>query len=47
MGRRVEDEGESERRSVVGRIGVESSDKITLRENGLTSLGSFVTREPG
>ena len=47
MGRRVEDEGGSERRSVVGRIGVESSDKITLRENGLTSLGSFVTREPG
>ena len=47
MGRRVEDEGRSERHPVVGWIGVESSDKITLRQSGLTSLWSFVTREPG
>ena len=47
MGRRVEDEGESECRPVIGRIGIESSDKITLRESGLTSLRSFVTRKPG
>ena len=47
MGRRVEDEGGSERRPVIGRIGVESSGEITPRESGLTSLGSFVTREPG
>src|SRR5437879_5548151 len=44
MGRRVEDEGESERRPVIGRIGVESLDKITLRESGLTSLGCLRTR---
>jgi hypothetical protein len=47
MGRRVEDEGKSERRPITGRIGVESSDEITPRESGLTSLRSFVTREPG
>ncbi len=47
MGRRVEDEGESERRPVIGRIGVEPSGEITPRESGLTSLGSFVTRKPG
>jgi hypothetical protein len=47
MGRRIEDEGRSERHPVVGWIGVESSDKITLRQSGLTSLWSFVTREPG
>ena len=47
MGRRVEDEGGSEYRSVIGRIGVEPSGEITPRESGLTSLGSFVTREPG
>jgi hypothetical protein len=47
MGRRVEDEGKSERRPVTVRIGVESSDEITPRESGPTSLGSFVTREPG
>jgi hypothetical protein len=29
MGRRVEDEGESERRPVIGRIGVEPSGEIT------------------
>jgi len=47
MGRRVGDEGRSERRPVIGRIGVELSSKITLRESGPTSLRSFVTREPG
>ncbi len=47
MGRRVKDEGRSECRPVVGRIGVESSGEITPRESGPTSLGSFVTRAPG
>ena len=47
MGRRVKDGGRSERRPVIGRIGVESSGEITPRESGPTSLGSFVTREPG
>ena len=47
MGRRVGDEGGSERRPVIGRIGVELASKITLRESGPTSLRSFVTREPG
>jgi hypothetical protein len=47
MGRRVKDEGRSERRPVTGRIGVESSGKITSRESGPTSLGSFLTRGPG
>ena len=47
MGRRVEEEGGSEGRPVIGRIGVEPSGNITPRESGLTSLWSFVTREPG
>jgi hypothetical protein len=47
MGRRVEDEGRSECPPVTGGIGVESSGEITPRESGPTSLGSFVTREPG
>ena len=47
MGRRVEDEGGSEGRPVTGRIGVEPSGEITPRESGPTSLGCFVTREPG
>ena len=47
MGRRVKDGGRSECRPVIGRIGVESSGQITPRESGPTSLGSFVTREPG
>jgi hypothetical protein len=47
MGWRVEDEGRSERRSVVERIGVEPSGEITSRESGLTFLGSFITRGPG
>jgi hypothetical protein len=46
-GRRVKDGGGSERRPVIGRIGVESSGKITPRESGPTSLGSLVTRTPG
>ena len=46
MGWRVGDEGGSQRRPVIGRIGVELSSKITLRESGPTSLRSFVTREP-
>ena len=47
MGRRVKDEGRSECPPVAGGIGVESSGEITPRESGPTSLGSFVTREPG
>ena len=47
MGRRVEDGGRSECPPVTGGIGVESSGEITPRESGPTSLGSFVTREPG
>ena len=44
MERRVEDEGGSECRSVIERIGVEPSGKITPRESGLTSLGCLRTR---
>jgi hypothetical protein len=44
MGRRVEDEGRSERRPVVGRIGVEPPGEITPLESGLTSLGCLRTR---
>ena len=46
-GRRVEDGGRSEGRPVTGRIGVESSGKITPRESEPTSPGSRVTRKPG
>ena len=46
-GRRVKDEGRSECRPVIGRIGVESSGEIIPRESGPTSLGSLVTRTPG
>jgi len=42
---RVEESGESECRSVMGRIGVESKDNITPRESGQTSTGSFFTKE--
>jgi hypothetical protein len=38
MGRRVEDQGASECRSVMGRIGVEPVGDITPRESGQTSL---------
>ena len=44
MGRRVEDEGGSEGRSVIGRIGVEPPGEITPRESGPTSLGCLRTR---
>ena len=47
MGRRVEDEGGSERRPVTGRIGVEPPGEITPRESGLTSLGYLRTRPSG
>jgi RNA-directed DNA polymerase len=47
MTRRVEDEGRSECRSVMEQIGVEPSGKITSRESGPTSLGSFFTKESG
>jgi hypothetical protein len=47
MGRRVGDEGRSERCPVIGRIGVEPPGEITPRESGPTSLRSFVTRAPG
>src|SRR5262245_50545960 len=46
MSRRVKDEGESQRRPVIGRIGVEPAGDITPPERALTSLGSSVTREP-
>jgi len=44
MGRRVADEGGSEGRSVIGRIGVEPPGEITPRESGPTSLGCLRTR---
>ena len=44
MGWRVEDEGGSQRRPVIGRIGVEPSGEIILRESGLTSLWCLRTR---
>jgi len=44
MGRRVEDEGGSERHPVIGWIGVEPWGEITLRQGGLTSLGCLRTR---
>jgi RNA-directed DNA polymerase len=46
MGRRVKDEGGSERRPTTGRTGVEPPGDITPPERGQTSLGSSVTREP-
>ena len=44
MGWRVGDEGRSECRPVIGRIGVEPSGEITPRESGPTSLGCLRTR---
>ena len=41
---RVEDDGGSEGRSVIGRIGVEPLGEITPCESGLTSLGCLRTR---
>jgi RNA-directed DNA polymerase len=46
MGRRVKEEGGSERWSVTDQIRVEPSGEITLPERGQTSLWSSVTREP-
>jgi hypothetical protein len=46
MGVRVKEDGESESRLVMGRIGVALSGKITPRESGQTSIRSFLTREP-
>jgi RNA-directed DNA polymerase len=47
MGLRVEEDGASEGRTVIVRIGVASPDYITPRESGQTSIWSFITREPG
>src|SRR5262245_583710 len=46
MGVRVKEDGESESRLVMGRIGVALNGKITPRESGQTSIRSFPTREP-
>jgi|HubBroStandDraft_1064217.scaffolds.fasta_scaffold08331_3 hypothetical protein len=46
MGRRVKEEGASQRRTVIVRIGVEPAGDITPPQRALTSLWSFVTREP-
>jgi N-terminal domain of reverse transcriptase len=46
MGVRVKEDGESESRLVMGRIGVALPGKITPRESGQTSIRSFPTREP-
>jgi len=45
MGVRAEECGESECRSVMGRIGIEPKGDIIPRENGQTSAGSFFTRK--
>ena len=46
MGVRVKEDGESESRLVMRRIGVALPGKITPRESGQTSIRSFLTREP-
>jgi len=46
MGQRVKEEGASERRSVMGRIGIEPTGNIIPGESRQTSLWSSVTREP-
>ena len=43
-GLRVEEDGKSEDRSVMERIGVEPKGNITPRESEQTSIGSFITR---
>jgi RNA-directed DNA polymerase len=45
MGQRVQEAGESERRAVIARIGVEQGCNITPRESGPTSRWSLSTRE--
>ncbi|MBA3440647.1 MAG: hypothetical protein H0T92_12330 [Pyrinomonadaceae bacterium] len=42
----VEEDGASQRRSVMERIGVEPQSNITPRESEQTSIWSLVTREP-
>jgi hypothetical protein len=45
MGVRAKEDGKSEGRSVMGRIGVAPPGKITPRESGQTSIWSFLTRK--
>ncbi len=45
MGLRVEEEGASEGRAVMARIGVAPPGNIIPRESGQTSLWSFLTRD--
>ena len=47
MGLQVKDDGKSEGRPVMGRIGIEPKSNITPRESGQTSIRSFITREIG
>ncbi len=47
MGWRVWEDGRSQRRSVMGRIGGEPSGNIPPRESAPTSIGSFRTRAVG
>jgi hypothetical protein len=44
---REEEDGRSESRSVMERIGVAPVGNITPRENELTSIWSFITRDLG
>ena len=43
MGLRAKENGKSESRPVMGRIGIESSDHIIPSESKQTSVGSFLT----
>jgi hypothetical protein len=45
MGVRVKEDGKSEGRFVMKRIGVEGETNITPRASELTSIWSFITRE--
>ncbi len=45
MGLRAKEDGKSESRSVMERIGVKPKGNITPRESGQTSIWSLVTRE--
>ena len=47
IGRRTKEDGESECHPVMGWIEVESSDNITSRESGQTSIWCLITREFG
>ena len=44
---RVREDGESEGRPVMGRIGVEPKGDMIPRESEQTSIRSFITRELG